>query len=153
MIPPDSQARILFACAKIVNSTLASDNFDYGVSGNLLGDVRLDTGTLSRVVGRHASGFGLQDYPEHPTTGVPCEGFALPGWDEACRIALTAARKFLPLRTIGWDIALTGNGPVVIEGNVWWDALHNAHGRMPVFLAAATVTLRTPATRASTSRQ
>lgn len=32
-----------------------------------------------------------------------------------------AAHKFLPLMTIGWDVALSGEGPYIIEANVWWD--------------------------------
>jgi hypothetical protein len=36
-------------------------------------------------------------------------------------LAERAARTFFPLRTVGWDIALTTDGPALIEGNPFWD--------------------------------
>jgi len=53
----------------------------------------------------------------------------LPFWDEACALAETAARHFLPIRTIGWDVALTPEGPVILEGNFWWNPF-NQHSNM-----------------------
>jgi hypothetical protein len=32
-----------------------------------------------------------------------------------------AQRCFAELPTLGWDIALTGDGPVIIEANSRWD--------------------------------
>ncbi|MBN9282025.1 MAG: hypothetical protein J0H37_07220, partial [Hyphomicrobium denitrificans] len=54
------------------------------------------------------------------------EGFRLPDWTLVTELALRAARTFLPLRTIGWDIALTPDGPVIVEGNRWWDPPNDA---------------------------
>ncbi len=34
-----------------------------------------------------------------------------------------AALAFAPLRTIGWDVAISDAGPSLIEGNVLWDPL------------------------------
>jgi hypothetical protein len=31
------------------------------------------------------------------------------------------ALGFLPMRAIGWDIAMTPSGPVCVEGNARWD--------------------------------
>jgi hypothetical protein len=45
----------------------------------------------------------------------------VPCWDAACRLVRDAATAFLPLRTIGWDVAITDGDPVLIEGNVTWD--------------------------------
>ena len=135
MVDADRQPRILFACAKVINSDHLSDNFDYGTSGNLLADIDLESGELRRVTGKHSSDFGLQTFDRHPKTDIPFDGFRLPYWQETCALATEAAIKFLPLRTIGWDIAITQDGPSVVEGNVWWDALHNAHQLMPEYLA------------------
>lgn len=135
MVGTDRRPRVLFACAKVINSDQLSDNFDYGSSGNLLANVDLESGELHQVTGKHPSGFGLQTFERHPKTDIPFAGFTLPYWQETCALATEAALKFLPLRTIGWDIAITQNGPSVVEGNVWWDALHNAHQLMPEYLA------------------
>ena len=40
-----------------------------------------------------------------------------------CSVNERAARAFAPLRTIGWDVAITPDGPSLIEGNVTWDPL------------------------------
>lgn len=45
----------------------------------------------------------------------------MPLWIGVCDLAVTAARAFLPLRTIGWDIAACASGTYVIEGNPRWD--------------------------------
>lgn len=127
----DRRPRVLFACFKVVASDHASDNFDYGNSGNLLANVELERGTLEKTVGKAKTGIGLDPHSHHPRTGIPLEGFALPHWPAVLRCAEEAALKFWPLRTIGWDIAIGPEGPVILEGNVWWDALHNTHRLMP----------------------
>lgn len=126
--------RVLFACFKVIAGDGDSDNFDYGRSGNLLADVDLDSGALRAPKGRHPSGFGLVGHERHPQTDAALEGFVLPHWRETRELAESAALKFLPLRTIGWDIAITPDGPSILEGNVWWDALHNAHRHMPRYV-------------------
>ena len=42
-------------------------------------------------------------------------------WKESCQLAIETARNFLPLRIVGWDIAITPNGPSIVEGNAWAD--------------------------------
>lgn len=48
---------------------------------------------------------------------LPGEGAArrLPHWSAACDLVRRAATLLLPQRTIGWDVALTTTGPVVID--------------------------------------
>jgi hypothetical protein len=78
-------------------------------------------GTLGSALGPGQEGFGFRVVAEHPTTGATIDGFQLPYWREARELVCRAARLFRPLRTIGWDVALTSSGPVLIEDNVWWD--------------------------------
>ena len=130
----DRRPRVLFACMKVIASEHLSDNFDYGTSGNLLANLELESGRLEDVKGKHPSGFGLTTHDAHPQTGVSFEGFVLPHWLETRELAEQAALQFLPLRTIGWDIAITPGGPSILEGNVWWDPLHNAHQLVPRYL-------------------
>lgn len=134
LVDEKRRPRLLFACCKVINSDHLSDNFDYGTSGNLLADVDLESGRLRQARGRHESGFGLHTHDRHPRTDVPFDDFVLPHWPATRRAVEEAAVKFLPLRTIGWDVAITPEGPSIIEGNVWWDPLHNAHQHMPAYL-------------------
>ena len=60
-------------------------------------------------------------------TGVLCGGLpadvgaprgagdrALPDWDAACALVLRASRALMPQRAIGWDVALTPRGPLLL---------------------------------------
>jgi hypothetical protein len=53
----------------------------------------------------------------HPITGQRIEGFTLPDWNEAVELALQAHATLPDIALVGWDIGLTGDGPVIIEGN------------------------------------
>ena len=56
----------------------------------------------------------------HPVTGVSIEGFQIPHWPACVQMALDAQALYLQNRSIGWDIAVTPDGPDLIEGNHDW---------------------------------
>jgi len=60
----------------------------------------------------------------HPQTGVEIAGFRVPRFDEVLALADRLARVVPEIPYVGWDIAVTPDGPVVIEGNensgLWW---------------------------------
>jgi len=60
----------------------------------------------------------------HPDTGLPLTGFQADGFEQSIALARRASQKFPMLGTIGWDIAFTDQGPVIIEGNTLWFAEH-----------------------------
>lgn len=128
--------RILFATLKIISGENVFDNFAFGRSGNLLGNVDISTGEINSVVDVDDDGIGLVAVSHHPSTGEPFENFQLPDWGAACSLVKEAATAFLPLITIGWDVALTSDGPMLIEGNNTWDPLQNAHRLLKLFKAA-----------------
>jgi len=45
------------------------------------------------------------------------EGRAIPFWEDLKALALAAHRHFDDRIVIGWDIAVLGDGPIIIEGN------------------------------------
>ena len=106
---------------KILGGDSLTDNYGDGRRGNLIGDIPDAAGHLAGVYRAAATGSGVVAVDRHPRTGVPFRGFRLPFWTEACRLVERAAEVFLPLRTIGWDVAITAEGPLLIEGNVTWD--------------------------------
>lgn len=57
---------------------------------------------------------GNQTFPD---SGEPLQGFMVPCWQELLEVALDGSTAFRELGTIGWDIALTEDGPCLIEGN------------------------------------
>lgn len=56
-------------------------------------------------------------FHRHPVTGVTIEGYQVPLFDEVIALATTLARRVPEMPYIGWDIAVTPTGPIVIEGN------------------------------------
>lgn len=60
------------------------------------------------------------DELKHPVTGVPIVGFQIPFWQETVKMIKQAAKATPNNRSVGWDIAITDNGPELIEGNHDW---------------------------------
>lgn len=56
-------------------------------------------------------------YTSHPMTGFAFEGFTVPYFQEALELCRQAAQVEPRLRYIGWDVAITPDGPVLVEGN------------------------------------
>ncbi|MHA3793571.1 sugar-transfer associated ATP-grasp domain-containing protein [Sphingomonas sp. YL-JM2C] len=83
-------------------------------AGGLIVPVALADGAL----GRACFGYGGQDHDVHPATGAPIAGRTLPDWDAATALVVDAhARAFADYVLIGWDVAFTPRGPLLIEGN------------------------------------
>ena len=60
------------------------------------------------------------EYSTHPDTSVAIEGFQVPFFREALELAQEASRTFGFMQTFGWDIAITPDGPTIIEANTGW---------------------------------
>jgi hypothetical protein len=54
----------------------------------------------------------------HPATGARIAGARLPCWQETVEMVAKAAGLFPDRIMIGFDVAITDSGPVIIEGNV-----------------------------------
>ncbi|HTN08908.1 sugar-transfer associated ATP-grasp domain-containing protein [Agriterribacter sp.] len=59
----------------------------------------------------------------HPVTGVHLIGFEIPFWSECVRLVTQAALRIPENCSIGWDVAVTNEGPLLIEGNHNWHYL------------------------------
>jgi hypothetical protein len=116
--------QIYLAFFKIIVGTNLHDNFNHGLSGNLLANIDVATGTLDHATGASPGAIGLRIVSNHPTTGRPIAGFCLPHWHEARELVCKAAQLFRPLRAIGWDVAITQDGALLMEGNSMFDSLH-----------------------------
>jgi len=115
--------QIINALLKIVQGNNITDNFAGGDSGNLLANLDIETGQILAVVGKQNG--SLESITHNQQTHTSYLEFTLPLWKEVKELALHAATKFSPLQTIGWDIAITQNGPLMIEGNQCWDPGQN----------------------------
>jgi len=86
------------------------DNFH---SGGMSAVVDNETGV---VIGP-ALDKSMRRFETHPVSGIRFEGFQLPYWPEAIEMVHAACRKHPEMTVIGWDVCLTDNGPILIEGN------------------------------------
>lgn len=53
----------------------------------------------------------------HPTSGTKLIGFEIPYFAEAVELVKKAALVVPGMRYVGWDIAITEKGPILVEGN------------------------------------
>lgn len=88
----------------IVNATLG---------GNLFATVDVETGVITSDL----TDYTLVLHKEHPVTHFKAKGTQLPQWGKVLNLARRAAYCVPSVAYVGWDIALTPNGPVLIEGN------------------------------------
>lgn len=100
---------------KIIAGDAIADNYHFGTTGNLLAGVDPITGHVYRVV--QGVGLSLKHIERHPKTGKQILGFKIPAWKEIREHCLLAARSVPMLQWQHWDVALTDDGPVILELN------------------------------------
>jgi len=125
----DGTPELVWAGFRIAVGDAVIDNYRGGALGNLNCEVDLATGAITQAFGGHTDRPGMRPVDLHPVTGVPLGGLRLPLWEDAVQVALDAAPLFLPLRTLGFDVGLTPDGPKVVEMNMWWDVPYNVDAR------------------------
>lgn len=84
-------------------------------SGGCFVSVDLDTGRLRSTAMKFYE-HGGNTYLRHPDTDFPFEGFLVPHIQEAQDL-VRAAALVCGNRLVGWDVAITRDGPVLMEGN------------------------------------
>jgi len=120
---------------RVIVGDSPTDNYHDGRTGNLICDIPSAGGVVSRGFGPADGGRRFMTVERHPSTGVAFAKFQVPCWDAACRLVRDAAVAFLPLRTIGWDVAITDGEPLLIEGNVTWDPAYEGPVGGEIFAA------------------
>lgn len=109
-----------------------ADNFEHGCSGNLVAPVNPESGVLGVATSsRSASWPVMGKVTRHPDTQEMIEGFEIPFWKEAKELVLRAHATLSDMKSIGWDIAITDDGPLIVEANGQYDIdlLQVAYGR------------------------
>jgi len=94
-----------------------SDINNFG-SGGLAAAVDPESGALGPAFGDDASADPL---PTHPTTGAPVVGRVVPQWQATVALCLAAHAHFPEFHSIGWDVAPSSAGPLLLEANTIWD--------------------------------
>jgi hypothetical protein len=105
------------AIAKIPTGANPADNF--WRPGNMLGAVDLRTGELVRVV--RGTGYEMEVNGNHPDTGQPIAGRVIQNWQIVAGMIRCSSQLLPGIRTQSWDVALTEDGPVLLEVNFGGD--------------------------------
>lgn len=121
LVQSEGDIALLFYIMKIPVGKNITDNFSMGTSGNLIAFGDRDSGTLRGARVLHPSVGGLSTVRTHPSNNHPLDGYVIPQWHDAVALAKRAHRAFSEFGTLGWDMALTARGPVILETNPWWD--------------------------------
>jgi hypothetical protein len=108
----DGKPEVFRAAWKLPAGTAMADNF---WRGNLLASLDYKTGRVGRVI--KGSGLGQQILDRHPDTGRPFADFGVPDWAATKEMVLQAAAALSSVGLIGWDVAITSRGGVVVETN------------------------------------
>lgn len=115
---PDNEVKIIATFIKIGRAGSIVDNA--GDGGNVDVAVDIASGKLQYAI-QYDGWRKVTDINVHPDTGATLNGVTIEHWDaikaEVCRF-----QQALPYcRVAGWDIAITDEGPLVIEVNDLWD--------------------------------
>lgn len=110
LIGDDGKPNLIYCVQKFGNNNRIVDN--YGVHG----PVDLETGEFL-FPAHPGETTDDEHYTEHPFTGHQLVGFKTPFFKEAKEMVLKAAMVVPQMRYVGWDVAITPNGPAIIEGN------------------------------------
>jgi hypothetical protein len=92
---------------------------DNWAAGGIVVGIDLETGKL-KTEGLFKPGYGGR-VQSHPDTGIVLQDFEIPFFSECLTQAHNLHSYLYGIHSIGWDIAITENGPTFIEGNDDWE--------------------------------
>ena len=110
----DGKVRLIGACLKCGGAGAVTDNFH---TGGVAYPLDLESGT---VTGPGRNNVDIQDYERHPGTDFTMPGFTVPFWQEVKECVVQGMDRVPSLGYVGWDVAVTPQGPELIEGNFHW---------------------------------
>lgn len=115
---PDGSARVIATFIKIGRAGKSVDNA--GGGGNV--DVCVDTETGEIKYAIQFDGWrNIKEIEKHPDSGNQLNGVVVENWEAVKAEVIKFQQAFPYCKAAGWDIAITDDGPVVIEVNDFWD--------------------------------
>lgn len=105
----DGQTYIVAAYLRIGNGRHV-DNFN---SGGMVVPIDKKTGKIIYPALDKSGNL----YENHPLTGTPIKGFQIPMWDKVVELVKEAGHIIPQVGLVGWDVSVTDDGPLLIEGN------------------------------------
>lgn len=105
-------------------------------SGGFFVPINLEKGTLI-APGMQLLGVGNGTFYEHPDSKLKLDNYEIPFLKETIELVKNAAIK-IGDRLVGWDVAITEDGPLIIEGNHDYhlgmqDVAYGGYKKHPIF--------------------
>lgn len=105
-----------FVNAAIIKFGQAGSITDHYAHGSIVVGIDLETGKLQDT-GVTKAKYGRNFYDKHPQSGVLFKDIQIPFWPRLVELVKLAALAVQPNMTIGWDVAVTPDGPMIVEAN------------------------------------
>lgn len=109
----NGKCKILHGVFMIINGDIVNCEV---TGGGLSACINVHTG----IVETDAVDIKRNFYETHPISGEKIKGFQIPYWEEVVQLVNKIYDKVPGINYVGWDIAITEDGPIVIEGNASW---------------------------------
>ncbi|HEU4630915.1 MAG TPA: sugar-transfer associated ATP-grasp domain-containing protein [Gemmatimonadaceae bacterium] len=110
---PDGEPEIVHAVYRTGVGASATDNLS---GGGIAVAIEPTTGRLGNAI-RNDSALPYAPIDRHPDSGARFSGTPLPHWHAARHLVVHAHRSLDAIAFVGWDVALTPSGPVLVEAN------------------------------------
>lgn len=107
------RVKLARALWKIPAGSNVADNF--WRRGNLIAGLDLETGRVLRV--QRGTGLAAEEIETHPDTGASLVGMTVPLYRELVDTAVEGHKLFPDFGILGWDMAATDEGALIVEPN------------------------------------
>lgn len=115
---PDGEARIIATFIKIGRAGSCVDNA--GGGGNIDVCVDVESGEIKYAI-QYDGWRKIHEIETHPDSGAQLNGVIIENWEQI-KAEVVRFQQAMPwCKAAGWDIAITDDGPLVIECNDFWD--------------------------------
>ena len=115
---PSGESKVIAAFIKIGRDGKCVDNA--GKGGNVDACIDINTGKILYTI-QFDGWRRIKNITHHPDNGNLIEGIKIEGWEKIKDQVNKFQESFPFIKAAGWDIAVTDEGPVVIEVNDMWD--------------------------------
>ncbi len=115
---PDGSAKVIATFIKIGRAGKCVDNA--GGGGNVDVCVDVDTGEVKYAI-QYDGWRNIKEIEKHPDSGNQLNGVVIENWQAIKEEVKKFQQAFPYCKAAGWDIAITDDGPLVIEVNDFWD--------------------------------
>lgn len=119
---------ILSAILKTGKATsFPTDNWQKG-KGGISAKIDIETGRVGLALSYDPAGRTRRPLKHHPETGAAITGETVPGWPAIKQLIIQVADRLPFPGIVGWDVALSPDGIVIVEGNgIPGIDIHEAH--------------------------